>query len=716
MKVSFTKSLLLAFAAVAMLAACHKQEPSRVGLNATAPSFVDGKVDIIVSLSAAAETNVGITLAASGTIPQSALTFEKNPTIAAGKTAVTVPVTVDASSLEPGNYQATFTIASVTGADINTAKQSATVDLAVEAVAVVPEVSFSAYSEAFVDGKATISLALSQAIDSDVVVNFAVEEEMEGYELVPASALTFSNPVTIPAGSTSLEVNVAVDESVLESGVSYFAVISLSSVSENAKIAATKTKTYIEAKKNLAANARTDWSASYAGEQTDATSGDISSVIAVSGVQGGYYTFVYSKGVVAEEFESITEYLVYMEEKAIGPAIGTANAYKVKTGDANWLYNRFDVGEYELWVLGCTEAGHLTGDYAHAEFSVAPSAAMVSAYDNWLGDWFLGRTAVTIEEKNRSEVSFTIKAGDIFIDANLGWDGELQFFVTDPCTTAGGQGFFGYYPAEEEGYINIYSGSAAIGRAILDGTLKAANVESTNNGYFTGMATFRYNSEGQITGWGDLDIEFPVSMTRPPESLDENYVKWLGTWNVEGFANPLTIAQDVPNESFTIGLFYPSISVTYAIVDFNAETGGLEFNFGQAGGAVTSGGNNYTLYLSGITNDGYVATGSTTVDLLATAALDAEGKTATITENHYTATRNDAPAEVWPVSLGLLGYNSSAGWSNFGMLFNIPTTMTKQAEEAAGAPAVRSSHMQSIPAGTKVRGEKLRLRIANPKR
>ncbi|MCR5019087.1 MAG: hypothetical protein K6A64_09855 [Bacteroidales bacterium] len=713
MKVSLFKSLLVAAATVVLFASCGpKQESVRVGLDATSPSFVDGKVDLIVALSGQSATNVGVTLTASGSIPASSLTFEKNPSIPAGTTSKTVSVTVDESTLEPGDYEATFSISSVTGADINVAKQSVTVKLTVEAAAIVPEVFISSYSDAFADGKASLKLALSQAAESDVVVNLKVETEMDGYSVLPASALTFTNPATIPAGSLDVTVEVSLDESVLEAGVSYYAILTLASVSENAKLASTKKTAYIEASKALTANLRSDWTVSFDGTTT--TDGKVSQNIKVDGVgaEGTYYLFVYSKGVVAEEFDDITEYLVYMEEKAVGPALGTADAYPVKTGNSTWPYT-LNVGEYEVWLVGCTAAGHVSGDYATSTFKVEPTSSMLDAYDNWLGDWYLNRTAITIVENDRSDVSYTIQAGDYFIDANLGWNGELQFFVTDPCTAAGGEGFFGYYPAEEEGYINIYSGTAAIGYAVLDETMKAGTVDSTNDGYFLGMAAFTYN-ETSFTGWGDLEFEFPTKISRPVEDIDPNYTKWLGTWNIEGFSTPLTIAQDMPNESYTLGLFYPSISVTYAYVDFNAETGGLEFNFGAAGGAVTSGGNNYTLYLSGITNDNYVAMGSSDSDLLATATLGSDEQSATIEPNHWL---NSSSADTYPVSLGLLGYNSSEGWSNFGMLFNIPTTMTKAEAEPEPTSRVRANASRTLSAGVKVNGARPEARrIANARR
>lgn len=714
MRKTFIKTVLLALGAVALFASCEPKEPVKkdvlVSISASSDKFTDGKVTLNLALSDKSSSDVTATIDASGSIPAAALSFEKSVSIAAGSTSASVPVTVDASALKAGSYETTFTLVSADGAKVDDTKKDCKVSITVEEepAPVIVEVSIADYNDAFENGAAKLTLGLDAAPAKDVVVNLTLVAQMEDYNMVPAAAVSFENPVTIPAGSTSKEVSVTLDESALEIGLSYFAVIEIESVSDNAKKASRGLQAYIEAKRVMATKLMNDWVASYAGEQE--IDGVVNSMISVSGVQGNYYLFVYTKGVVNNEFESIDEYLQYMEEKAIGPVLGTEDAYPIKSGDKQWAYNRFDVGEREIWVLGATPSGHLTGEYVNAEFTVTPTADMLAAYDNWLGEWNLNRTPITISENDRNEVSYVIKAGNYLIDANVGWNGELQFFVTDPCTEAGGEGFFAYYPSEQAGYINIYSGSSAIGRAILDETLKQANVESTRDGYYTGMAVFKYNDES-FTGWGDLDIEFPATMKRPAENIDPNYEKWLGTWNVEGFTAPLTIGIDSANETYTMGLFYPGVSTTFAIVDFNAETGNLEFNFSPAGGTVSAGGTSYTLYLCGITNTNFVAMGNTDIDLLATAKLSEDGKTAAIEPNHYM----DEGEETYAVQLGLLGYNKDSGWSNFGMLFPVPTTMTKQ--EAASAPAPKSVGTTAVASGERVAGKALKVRrIANARR
>ena len=400
MKVSLFKSLLVVAATVVLFASCSpKQESVRVGLDATAPSFANGKVDLIVALSGQSATNVGVTLTASGSIPASSLTFEKNPSIPAGTTSKTVSVTVDESTLEPGDYEATFSISSVTGADINVAKQSVTVKLTVEAPVIIPDVSIASYSDAFAEGKATLKLALSQAIDADVVVNFEVVAEMEGYDLVPAEALAFTNPVKIPAGSTSLDVEVALDETKLAGGKSYYAVIAIASVSENAKVAATKTKAYIEAVTALAAELVSSWTLSYAGRE-EATNGKIYDWILVEGWTGDYYDVsVFEAGTLQEDFAGdILALMEYNHSSYVGQYLGQYTIDQLLRNEATYCnFTMLDPGSYEVYLFDYRADGSMSGKYATAVFEIEEEEA-TDEYAAVLGQYTIATGGTTWEE------------------------------------------------------------------------------------------------------------------------------------------------------------------------------------------------------------------------------------------------------------------------------------------------------------------------------
>ena len=166
----------------------------------------------------------------------------------------------------------------------------------------------------------------------------------------------------------------------------------------------------------------------------------------------------------------------------------------------------------------------------------------------------LNGVTITINEESREDFTYTLVAGSYFIDLDLGWDGELNFYVTDPCTEKGGEGIFAYYPSEEAGYINIYSGSLAIGVAVANEDFTRATLISSNNGIeFTGIAAFTY-SGNSITGWGDLDIEFPAVLAR--SVAEESPVKsaaysdFVGNWELNGVA--ITISEKEAGATYTL--------------------------------------------------------------------------------------------------------------------------------------------------------------------
>lgn len=703
MKVSFFKLVVLTLGAAAMIAACQPQKGNdvSVSLGASSASFTDGKVDLTVTLSGKSTSAVSASITTAGSLPSSALTFNNKVSIAAGETSATVPVTVDASSLPGGSYEAVFTIASVTGGELNSAKASVTVTLQVSESKSVVSIS-SSDTEFGDNGKAKITLALDKAASSDITVNLELLNDPE-FEMIPAEAISFSNPVTIAAGSTQKEVEFTLDKTKLTKGVTSYAIVSIKSVSENAELDARKNQAVISATVSIVANLRSDWSVRYGGDM-EYEGGTYSAIIPAGTGSDSYYIQVYTKGAVAQAFASVTEYLLDLENQVIA-TLGTADAEQIKSGEHAWLYDRFYLGEYEVWLIGCTASGHITGDYTKAEFTIEPSASMIAAYENWKGTWLLNRTEIEVKEKSKAEFTYTITFGPNTINARLSIDGALEFIPTVPCVAAGNVGFMGYYPAEEAGYISLYSGTEPVGVATLDESGTKGVVESTFDGYFDGMATLTI-SGNQVTGWGDFDCEFPGTIARPvPEDqVDPNYKKWLGTWNVSGFSLPLTLAQDVANESYTFGLFYSGISSTYAYVQWNKDNNQLEFNFGAGGGNVSASGTTYSLYLCGIENTGYVAMGDDNTDLLATAALDASGSSATITPNHYEGQDDSGAAvDAYPTKLGLLGYNSSSGWANFGMLFDVPTTMTLQ---SAGAPSTQGNTFAvTLPSAQRVAGQ-----------
>ncbi|MBR4809458.1 MAG: hypothetical protein IK031_04180 [Bacteroidales bacterium] len=399
MKASFCKSALLALGAIALLASCNPKELDSVlvSISASSASFADGKVNLDLTLSGKASADVTVELASSGTVPAAALSFDKSVTVSKGSSSAKVPVSVDASGLSVGSYEAVFTIASASGAKVDASQNSCKVALEVKAEEVVPPtVSISNYSEAFSDGKASITLALDAAAKEDVTVTFEVKTEADGYVAIPAEALSFENPAKIPAGQLSKEVVVTLDLDAIPAGTTCYAVIAIASVSSNAQAAASKTKVYIEASKQLVPNYREDWNISYGGEtEIDGTPADI---ISVSGMgQNNYYVYVYSKGVVDHYFPNgVKDFLEYLESSVV-EYINGGNEPVILTGDQDAPFNLLSVGNYEVWVVGCTEAGHINGDYAKYEFSKEATPEIIAAYSKWLGKWNVTRGNLTDE-------------------------------------------------------------------------------------------------------------------------------------------------------------------------------------------------------------------------------------------------------------------------------------------------------------------------------
>lgn len=623
------KTLLLAVATIALFAACKpKEEAVRVGLDSTAPTFIDGSVNLILTLSGRSSTNVGVTLSVTGNIPSESLTFEKNPSVAAGAVSATVPVTVNPATLEPGNYQATFTITHVDGADINVAKQSVTVELAVEG-APTPTVSFSSYSEAFDDaGKAKAKIALSAAAEEDVTVNFEVVTEYKDYNALPADVLTFTNPVTIPAGTLEKEVEIVVDKTKLSNGVTYYAIISIASVSENAKLAPStstqKPTAFIEFFTPITANLRSDWTISFAGEGTvDSSPCHLINAAGV-GAEGTYYIFVLSKGFVADNFTDVTEFVQYLEEQIIGPRIGTEYAYAIKTGEQSWPYSVFSVGAYEMWLLGCNEAGHITGDYATGNFNIDATTEQLEAYAKWIGEWKVTRGTLVdkwVITEDYPGGSVFIKGidgedstiSDILVSADYDAVNDQIVIYTQDCKIWTYQGtdyiisLLGLY----NNSTSLVSGDFDLARISMTAENTATiasggSVQMSDGTYeITGM-TFFGAPEGESNGYvfnKQVFYKWPETMTKiVADNDDPVYNAYLGDWVITrmdsewddettsyvqlGEVNDtLTFAPKIAGNSFYISGFEGYSDIVLE-ADYDSEKGSFtikeqKFNIGE---------------------------------------------------------------------------------------------------------------------------------------
>ena len=416
-------------------------------------------------------------------------------------------------------------------------------------------VSISNYSESFTDGKASFTLALDKAAEADVYVNFSVQTEVEGYAAIPASALTFDNPAIIPAGSLTKEVSVTLDVSAVQKGVSNYAVIVISSVSDNAVVASSKTKTYIEATAALTANLRSDWTVEFAGEYE--REGVVYHDIEVKGVgeKDGYYIFPYPAGTVDYYFSGDMTAFVQAMEGVVAEVLGTEQAYQIKQGETGWLYKKFTVGEYEIWMLGCSESGHLTGDYATSTFKIEASAEVLEAYNKWLGEWNVTRQSKTDKWVITEDVpgaGFCIQGidgdsstiADIQVHADYDAANDQIVLYAQECKTWSYNGtdytiaLIGMYDNSTKLVTGDFDLAVITKTGENTATIKSGGtVTLSGGGTFdvTGMTFFAIPPSGNGYVFnGQVFYLWPETMTRiEANENDPVYNSFLGDWNIK---------------------------------------------------------------------------------------------------------------------------------------------------------------------------------------
>ena len=550
----------MALGAMALIVSCtpKEQEDVLVSISASSASFADGKFNLDLALSGKASTDVAVELASAGSIPAEALSFDKSVSIPAGSLSAKVPVTLDVTGLTPGTYDATFTIASATGAKVDASKGSCKISFEIKgAEEARPVVSISEYSDAFADGKASLTLALDKAAAADVEVTFEVKTESDGFVAIPAEALTFSNPAKIPAGQLKQTVDITLDIDAIPGGAVCYAVIAIASVSDNAQIAASKTRTYIEASKEMVAIERADWTVTYDGEVE--IEGDTADAISVSGLgDGSYYIYIYQKGTVKKYFpEGMQSYLEYMEEDLV-EVLGTDKAPQIKQGDKTWYYNVLPVGAYEVWVLGCTAGGHLTGEYASLEIVKEATPEILEAYGKWLGEWKTTRGKLTddwVISENVPGASFYIQGidgdnstiNDILVEADYDAANDaIVLYTQDDCKEVKYDGKT--YTIALVGLIT-YSGnlspvSGEYDIAVISmkdentATIKSAgSIQLTDgNSYEVSGMCFFASTPGENSGYiynGQTFYNWPETMSRVvANENDPNYNAMLGNWTI----------------------------------------------------------------------------------------------------------------------------------------------------------------------------------------
>lgn len=520
----------------AMFAGCDLLEnvgsAPEVSLTALSEFDAQGEAVVQVVLSTYALEEVSVVLAASGDAA-AAVTMEKAVKIAVGSKTQNVTVKLDQDKVTADSVLK-ISITSATGATVGSAKE---VSLAVTATA-KPEdpatLTIAADDEFAEDATAKLTLKLNKALAEDVSVELQVLSS-EDFLAIPAEALAFENPVVIKAGQTTAEVKVTLDASALPTGDSY-AYIAIKGFQGNANLGQNK-EVLIAFVKQIVAKVRNDWSIVYNGYQE--AEGYDAVGINVSSENDTYYIAVYGAGAVAESFDSVTEYLQWYENSNVAPYLGTEDAETVYTGNMTARYQRLNPDSYEVFIIGCNEQGHVTGDYATLTFTVEPTSEMVAAVESFLGEWIVNHYTWNIESAGGVYVTINGIEGedDLPVEAFVNWDANLEI-VNQPYIEETETEVIGFYGLA--GGSLWTSSGFTIAEIVLNEGGESATINpvtSPNGSAFESLAYLLYDVAAEKYYLYSDQIAIPTTMQRPAEAVEETtpvvtatYEDFLGTW------------------------------------------------------------------------------------------------------------------------------------------------------------------------------------------
>ena len=223
------KYLFIAAALLLAMVACNKEEKKvlpTVSISATQIDAESLKATGTLTLTTAAEGDVTITLAEADVqsgktkVPAS---FDKTVRIPQGKTSATFDIRADVTGLADGDYQVAVSIASAEGAEV-AANAVAYANLS---YAYVPTVNLYTGGDFVTSYTSYVTVALDKAASKDVKV---ILETAEG----STAPIEYEANVTIPAGKTSVDIDVVCNPETLETG-DYSSTIKIKSA-ENGKL------------------------------------------------------------------------------------------------------------------------------------------------------------------------------------------------------------------------------------------------------------------------------------------------------------------------------------------------------------------------------------------------------------------------------------------------------------------------------------------------
>lgn len=162
----------------------------------------DNTAKLTITLSAPSSVDVKVVLANTNVEPDKTvvpISYNKQITIPAGETNVTIDVEADVFGLESGDYQAAILIESVDGAD----KGENDVVYINFTYTFSPEVNLYGDDTFSGDRTAKVTIALSKATTQSVFVTLSTNPESE-------VEVEYESPITIEAGQTEIDIDVIV--------------------------------------------------------------------------------------------------------------------------------------------------------------------------------------------------------------------------------------------------------------------------------------------------------------------------------------------------------------------------------------------------------------------------------------------------------------------------------------------------------------------------